>query len=66
MLQAKTIILYQYDYKRHVKALVNANSVTERIFIKEDHAQNHCLIGNICLALDEIVRWIDDKPNKSN
>jgi hypothetical protein len=41
-----------------VQALVNAKSVTDRIFTKEDHAQNHCQIGNIGLLLDVIVKWI--------
>ena len=46
-------------HDRQVKALVNAKSVTGRIFTKEDHAQNHCQIGNIGLALDIIVKWIE-------
>lgn len=48
-------------HKRQLEALVNAKSVTDRIFTKEDHAQNHCQIGNIGLALDTMVNWIEDK-----
>ncbi len=48
-------------HDRQVKALVNAKSVTDRIFTKEDHAQNHCQIGNIGLTLDVMVKWIDEK-----
>jgi len=48
-------------HDRQVKALVNAKSVTDRIFTKEDHAQNHCQIGNIGLALDVMVNWIEEK-----
>ena len=48
-------------HDRQVKALANAKSVTDRIFTKEDHAQNHCQIGNIDLALDIMVKWIDEK-----
>jgi pimeloyl-ACP methyl ester carboxylesterase len=51
-------------FKMHnlqVKALVNARSVTARIFTKEEHAENHCQIGNIGLALDVMVKWIDGK-----
>ncbi len=44
---------------KQVKALTNAKSVTARIFTKEEHAQNHCQIGNIGLALDVMVKWID-------
>lgn len=49
-------------FKMHdmqVKALTNARSVTARIFTKEDHAQNHCQIGNLGLALDVMVQWLD-------
>ncbi|MBE9505756.1 MAG: alpha/beta fold hydrolase, partial [Chloroflexi bacterium] len=35
-----------------VNALVNAKSVTGRVFTREEQAQNHCQIGNIGLALD--------------
>ena len=51
-------------FKMHsmqVKALTNAKSVTARIFTKEEHAQNHCQIGNIGLALDTMVEWIEKK-----
>ena len=42
-----------------VQALTNAKSVTARVFTKEDQAQNHCQIGNIGLALDVMLNWID-------
>jgi len=48
-------------HKRQIEALVNARSVTDRIFTKEDHAQNHCQIGNIGLALETMVTWIKEK-----
>ena len=51
-------------FKMHnmqVKALTNAKSVTAMIFTKEEHAQNHCQIGNIGLALDTMVKWIEEK-----
>jgi len=46
---------------RQVEALINTKSVTDRIFTKEEHAQNHCQIGNIKLALDTMVKWIKEK-----
>lgn len=46
---------------KQIKALTNANSVTDRIFTREDHAQNHCQIGNIRLALDVMSKWISEK-----
>jgi len=49
-------------FKMHdmqMQALANARSVTARVFIKEDQAQNHCQIGNIGLALDVMLNWIN-------
>ncbi len=51
-------------FKMHdmqVKALTNVRSVTARVFTKEEQAQNHCQIGNIGLALDVMVKWIEEK-----
>ncbi|MFH0990929.1 MAG: alpha/beta fold hydrolase [bacterium] len=48
-------------HKKQIDALVNAKSVTGRVFTREEHAQNHCQTGNIGLALDVIVNWIDEK-----
>jgi len=48
-------------HDKQVKALSNAKSVTSRIFTKEEHAQNHCQIGNIGLALDVMVNWINSQ-----
>jgi alpha-beta hydrolase superfamily lysophospholipase len=51
-------------FKMHnlqVKALTDARSVTDRVFTKEEHAQNHCQIGNIGLALDVMMKWITEK-----
>jgi len=52
-------------HKKQVKALINANSVTDKIFTKNSHAQNHCQYGNIGLVLDEIIKWIDEKLNQN-
>ena len=55
---------HMIPFKMHnmqVKALTNAKSVTARVFTKEEHAQNHCQIGNIGLALDVMVKWIEKK-----
>lgn len=48
-------------HNMQVKALTNAKSVTARVFTKEEHAQNHCQIGNIGLSLDVMVKWIEEK-----
>ncbi len=54
-------------FKMHnlqIKALTNAKSVTAKVFTKEKHAQNHCQIGNIGLALETIIKWIYEKSCK--
>jgi pimeloyl-ACP methyl ester carboxylesterase len=51
-------------FKMHdmqINALINARSVTGRVFTKEEQAQNHCQIGNVGLALDAMVKWIEEK-----
>jgi pimeloyl-ACP methyl ester carboxylesterase len=51
-------------YKMHdlqLKALVNAKSVTGRVFTKEEHAENHCQTGNFELALKTMTDWIENK-----
>ena len=45
-------------YKQQ-KALINARSITTRIFTKEEHADQHCQMGNIGLALGFMLDWID-------
>lgn len=45
---------------KQIAALKNAKSVTGRIFTKEDDAQNHCQIGNIGLALDVMISWLEN------
>jgi pimeloyl-ACP methyl ester carboxylesterase len=42
------------------KALTNAKSVTTRVFTKEEHAQNHCQVGNIGLSVEFMVKWLDE------
>jgi hypothetical protein len=44
-----------------VNALKNARSVAARIFTREEQGQNHCQIGNIGLALDVMMKWINEK-----
>ena len=48
-------------HKIQVKALTNAKSVTERVFTEETSAHNHCQVGNIGLALDTMIEWIEEK-----
>ena len=51
-------------FKMHdlqIRALTNARSVADVVFKKESHAQNHCQIGNIGLALDTMINWMNEK-----
>ena len=47
------------QFHAQMKALVSARSVTGRIFTRAENAQNHCQIGNVRIALDVIVNWIE-------
>jgi pimeloyl-ACP methyl ester carboxylesterase len=40
------------------RALVNARSITDRIFTAAEQAQNHCQVGNIGLALSVMGEWL--------
>ncbi|MFC2009280.1 alpha/beta hydrolase, partial [Chloroflexota bacterium] len=45
-------------HRMQVEALVNARSVTGRVFTRDESAQNHCQIGNVELALSEMTDWL--------
>lgn len=45
-------------------ALVNAKSVSTRIFTKEEQADQHCQIGNLNIVLDEMYDWIEKTTNR--
>ena len=42
------------------RALVNARSVSRRVFTAAEHADGHVQMGNLGLAIDALVRWLDD------
>ena len=44
-----------------LRRLTSARSVTDRVFTEEDHAHNHCQIGNIGLTLKVMREWLDEK-----
>lgn len=48
-------------HQLQVAALINANSITERIFTRADQGQNHCQVGNIGLALQTMAAWMTEK-----
>jgi hypothetical protein len=43
------------------KSLSHARSVTMRLSTCDEHAQNHCQVGNYGLALQTIEDWLDGK-----
>ena len=43
-----------------INALTNAGSVTGRVFTREEQAHNHCQVGNTGLALEVMVKWIEE------
>lgn len=47
--------------KKQKEALVNAKSVETRIFKKSEHADQHCQMGNIGLACETILDWLNKK-----
>ena len=47
--------------RKQEAALVQARSVTTRIFTRAEHADQHCQMGNLNLALREITAWLDEK-----
>ncbi len=49
------------EYEKNMEGLTNARSLSGRVFTAEEQAQNHCQIGNLQLALDVILGWIDEK-----
>ncbi|KAB1434489.1 alpha/beta fold hydrolase [Candidatus Galacturonibacter soehngenii] len=53
--------IYTVFYEKQKKALSNAKSVSGRIFTKEENASHHCQVGNVQLALDYILAWIELK-----
>lgn len=52
-------------HEMQLKALVNAKSVTGRIFSKEEHADNHCQTGNIGLSLEIMTKWIEKMSSEN-
>jgi pimeloyl-ACP methyl ester carboxylesterase len=51
-------LIFPGELERTKQGLVNARSVTTRLFTPEEHASNHCQVGNIPLAIDVILNWI--------
>jgi pimeloyl-ACP methyl ester carboxylesterase len=55
------------QFYEQLQLLTKARSVTGQIFTRADQAQSHCQIGNLGLAVSQILSWvethsIDDAP----
>lgn len=42
-----------------IAGLTRARSLTARMFTSQEHASNHCQLGNIGLALDTMLDWMN-------
>lgn len=43
---------------KQAEALISARSVHVRVFTKEEHADNHCQMGNLPLACGVVTAWL--------
>lgn len=53
--------IYTIFWKKQKDALINAKSVNGRIFTREEDASHHCQVGNIGLAVNYILDWLNGK-----
>jgi pimeloyl-ACP methyl ester carboxylesterase len=53
-------------FYQQIEALKNARSLTARLFTRKEQAQNHCQVGNLRLAVDYIMDWIDFTHQHAN
>ena len=52
-------------YDTQIELLKNVRSLTARLFTRQEHAQNHCQVGNLGLAVDYITNWIETTRQRS-
>ena len=50
--------------EKQKEALTQAKSISERIFTKAEHADQHCQIGNLGIALETMLNWIEGRNSK--
>ena len=48
-------------FHRQARALTQVRSFTGRIFTRAESAQTHCQCGNLGLALQVMLDWIDER-----
>jgi pimeloyl-ACP methyl ester carboxylesterase len=47
------------QFYEQLRLLPNARSVTAQVFTRADQAQSHCQIGNLGIAVSQILAWVD-------
>jgi len=52
-------------FYRQIEALKNVRSLTARMFTRAEQAQAHCQVGNLGLAVNVIVDWIESRRGNS-
>jgi hypothetical protein len=50
-----------HQFYEQARLLTRVRSFTGRLFTAAEHAQNHCQVGNVGLALQTVVRWLDER-----
>lgn len=53
--------IYTIYFEKQQKALKSAKSIEGRIFTREEQASHHCQVGNLKLAIDYILDWVERK-----
>jgi pimeloyl-ACP methyl ester carboxylesterase len=54
------------QFEKQLKLLRSAKSVTGRLFTKSEQAQSHCQIGNLGVAAEYMLGWIDKHTTNPN
>jgi len=49
------------QFYRQAEALSSARSLTARLFTEAESAQNHCQVGNIGIAFETMLSWIEER-----
>jgi pimeloyl-ACP methyl ester carboxylesterase len=53
-------------FYQQIEVLKNAKSLTARLFTRKEQAHNHCQVGNLGLAVDQITNWINFTRQHAN
>jgi len=65
MAGAEDHIIPLSHYYKQIGALKNVRSKTARLFTRTENAHNHCQVGNLRLAIDYMIDWIESPSQHS-